>query len=332
MLVMVVTGGAGFIGSNFIRYFMERNKNFIVVNIDKITYAGNLRNLTGMENSPRYHFIKGDICNYELVNYVLRKFKPNYVVNFAAESHVDRSINMPMVFGESNFMGTMTLLQGLKHIWEKNSMRKNRFIQISTDEVYGSLDNSNDYFFEESNLYPNSPYSASKAAADLMVRAYTQTYGIPAIITRCCNNYGPYQNTEKLIPKIISHALKDEPIPIYGDGHNVREWIHVLDHCVAIIRCLFYGKPGEIYNIGSGDEVSNIVMAKKILKIMGKPESLITMVKDRPAHDKRYALNSYKIKNNVGWTSRHKLDDGLKQTVNWYKRNSSFWDRERDRT
>lgn len=325
MKVLLVTGGAGFIGSNFINYFIRRNKNFIIVNIDKLTYAGNINNLRSVEDSPRYHFIKGDICNYDLMNYALKRYRPDFIINFAAESHVDRSINNPGIFGESNIMGTLTLLDGAHNLWRRYNSKGNRFIQISTDEVYGSIENPNNYFSEESSLLPNSPYSASKASADLMVRAFTKTYNIPAIITRCCNNYGSYQNTEKFLPKCITHALQDIPIPIYGDGSNVREWIHVLDHCCAIAKVLFYGKTGEVYNIGSGQEISNLDIARKVLKVMDKPESLLKMTEDRPGHDKRYALNSYKAKCNLNWSCRYTLEEGLKDTVQWYENNESWW-------
>ena len=326
MRVILVTGGCGFIGSNFINYFIKRNKNYIVVNMDKLTYAGNTKNLTNLKNNPRYHFIKGDICNHELVNYVMKRYRPNHILNFAAESHVDRSINRPSLFAQTNIMGTLTLLESARNYWRTGRYsRKNRFLQVSTDEVYGSTKNSKDFFMEESNLLPNSPYSASKASADLMVRAYGKTFGIPVITTRCCNNYGPYQNAEKFIPKCITNALKNESIPLYGDGLNIREWIYVQDHCTALIRALFYGKPGEIYNIGSGEEAANIYIVKKILKLLKKPESLIKMVKDRPAHDRRYALNSYKAISNFKWSPRQTLDEGLKSTVNWYMQNEDWW-------
>lgn len=325
MKVLLVTGGAGFIGSNFVRYFLKRNKNFIVVNIDKLTYAGNLSNLKEIENSPRHHFIKGDICNFELVNYVFKKHKPDYIINFAAESHVDRSINHPSLFGETNIMGTLTLLEAARNIWSRHGFSGNKFLQVSTDEVYGSIENTRDVFVEESNLQPNSPYSASKASADMMARSYYKTFGLPVIITRCCNNYGPYQHVEKFIPTCIANAMQDKPIPLYGDGSNIREWIHVTDHSIALIRALFYGKPGEIYNIGSGEELSNLEMARKILKALNKPEDLIKKIGDRPGHDWRYALNSYKIRNNLGWSSKMKLEDGIKETAQWYKNNSSLW-------
>lgn len=325
MKVLLVTGGAGFIGSNFISYFLKRNKNFIALNIDKLTYAGNLNNLAEIENNPRHHFIKGDICNYELVNYVLRKYRPDYIVNFAAESHVDRSISTPSVFVETNIMGTLTLLEVARHIWSKNDFRGNRFLQVSTDEVYGSLSNERDYFTEESNITPSSPYSASKAGADMMVRAFSQTYGFPVITTRCCNNYGPRQHMEKFIPTCIVNALQDKPIPIYGDGTNIREWIHVLDHSVGIIRALFYGKTGEVYNIGTGEEISNMELAKKILKKLDKPEDLIIKVKDRPGHDMRYAMDSRKARYNLNWSPKFKLDEGIDNTIKWYRDHQNWW-------
>lgn len=327
MQVLLVTGGAGFIGSNFIKYFIRRNKNFIVVNIDKLTYAGNINNLRELEDSPRYHFIKGDICNDELVNYVFRKYRPDFIVNFAAESHVDRSIHHPSIFVGSNIMGTLTLLEGAKHVWSKHKFRGNRFLQISTDEVYGSIDSGTDYSREEDVLLPNSPYSASKSGADMMVRAFHQTYGLPAIITRCCNNYGPFQNAEKFIPKCITNALRDEPLPVYGDGKNTREWIHVQDHSIAVIRALFYGTPGEIYNIGTGEEVSNVEMAGKILKNLNKSKDLIKYVDDRPGHDLRYALNSAKARKTLKWSPKYNLEEGLRETIRWYKENRSWWEK-----
>lgn len=320
MRVLLVTGGAGFIGSNFIRYFLRRNKDFIIVNMDKLTSTSNLDNLKDLEDSPRYHFIKGDICNYELVNYVLRKYKPSFIINFAAEPDTVRNADNPAIFVETNIMGTITLLQGARYIWGKQSFKGNRFIQVSTDEVYGGIDNETGYFTEESKLAPESLYSASKAGADLMVRAFSKTYGIPAITTRCCNNYGPCQSIEQFIPACIINALQDKPISIYGDGTDVREWIYVLDYCTAIIRALFYGKPGEIYNIGTEDRISNIELAKKILKLLGKPEDRIEIVKDSPEYERRFALNSYKARNNFNWSNKYRLDVGLKETIDWYKR------------
>jgi len=323
--VLLVTGGAGFIGSNFVRYFLKRNKNFIIVNIDKLTYSGNISNLKEIENSPRHHFIKGDICNYEFMSYVLRKYKPDYIINFAAESHVDRSIKQPLLFAQTNIMGTLTLMECARSIWSRNNYSGNRFIQVSTDEVYGNIENKSDYFFEESGLLPNNPYAASKASADLLMRSYAKTFGFPAIITRCCNNYGPSQYPEKFIPGCITRALTDQPIPLYGDGKNKREWIHVQDHCIALIRVLFYGRPGETYNIGTGEEISNIDLARKILALLGKPEDAIKFVADRPGHDKRYLMNSYKIRNHLNWVSKTKLEEGLKETLEWYKNNVEWW-------
>lgn len=325
MKVLLVTGGAGFIGSNFIRYFLNTNKDFVLVNLDKLTYAGNLNNLREFEGDPRYNFAKGDICDKEQVNRIFEEYNPQYIINFAAESHVDNSISGPSVFGQTNVMGTLNLLECAKNFWSKSSI-DNRFLQVSTDEVYGSIDNFEDYFSENSILLPNSPYSASKAGADLFVRAFSKTYGIPVIVTRCCNNYGPYQYKEKLIPTCIAKAIKGEPIPIYGDGSNIREWIHVLDHCSAIIKALFYGIPGEIYNIGSGEEISNLDMAGIILRNLGNPQDAIIRVSDRPGHDKRYALDSTKIKNSLAWSCRYTLSEGIIETVKWYKDNQSWWD------
>ncbi len=327
MKVLLVTGGAGFIGSNFIQYFMETNKDFVVVNYDKLTYAGNLENLKKVADVPGYYFVKGDICDSEQLNKTLSEYNPDYIINFAAESHVDRSIDGPSVFGQTNFMGTLNLLECVQNFWSKSDYVGKRFVQISTDEVYGSLENKSDFFTENSQLMPNSPYSASKAGADLLVRSFFRTYGLPVIITRCCNNYGPYQYSEKFIPTCISKALNNLPIPIYGTGTNIREWIHVQDHCSAIIKALFNGTPGEVYNIGSGEEVSNIDMAKMILKILGKSQDSIIYVNDRLGHDNRYALDSTKARNELGWSGRYKLNEGLVETVLWYEDNKSWWER-----
>ncbi|MFZ5987884.1 MAG: dTDP-glucose 4,6-dehydratase [Bacillota bacterium] len=326
MNVLLVTGGAGFIGSNFIKFFLETYKDFILINIDKLTYAGNLNNLKEVGEHPGYYFVKGDICDKELVNRVLNEYNPQYIVNFAAESHVDNSIIGPWIFGETNMMGTLNLLECTRKFWSGNSSDNKRFLQISTDEVYGSIDNFKDYFSEDSSLLPNSPYSASKAGADLMVRAFSKTFGFPAIVTRCCNNYGPYQNKEKFIPTCITKAIKDEPIPIYGDGSNTREWIHVIDHSSAIIKALFDGTPGEIYNIGSGEEISNIDMARFILRSLGKSEEAVIRISDRPGHDKRYALDSTKIKNELKWSCNYCLNEGILETIKWYTDDQSWWD------
>ncbi len=326
MRIILVTGGAGFIGSNFVRNFLMRNKNFILVNMDKLTYAGNLKSLKEFIDSPRHHFIHGDICNHELVNYIMRKYKPEIIVNFAAESHVDRSINNPSIFAETNIMGTLTLLESARHIWSKYGFRGCKFVQVSTDEVYGSIENDSDYFSEESCIQPNSPYSASKAGADMMVRAYSRSFGFPGVISRCCNNYGPYQNKEKFIPNSITYALRNEPIPVYGSGKNKREWIHVLDHCWALSRVIFYGKSGEVYNIGTGEELSNIELAQKILADLGKDKDMVRFVEDRPGHDFRYALNSRKIEKSLGWSPKIGFEEGLHQTIKWYKDNRNWWE------
>jgi dTDP-glucose 4,6-dehydratase len=326
MKLLLVTGGAGFIGSNFIRYFLKNHKDFCVINFDKLTYAGNLENLKDIEDNPAYIFVKGDICDYNQVNKLLKEYNPDYIINFAAESHVDRSIDGPTIFAESNIMGTLNLLQCAHSLWSKNDFQDKRFLQISTDEVYGSIENNTDYFTESSTLEPNSPYSASKAGADLFARAFFKTYSFPVITTRCCNNYGPHQYKEKFIPTCISKALKNEPIPIYGDGTNVREWIHVSDHCAAVTKALFHGTPGEVYNIGSGEEISNIDLSKIILKTLGKSEDAIIMVNDRPGHDKRYALDSNKARKVLKWSCTFKLDEGIAETIKWYKENRSWCD------
>ena len=324
MKVLLVTGGAGFIGSNFIKYFMNSYRDFVVVNYDKLTYAGNLENLKDVAELPNYHFVKGDICDSIQFNKALREYDPDYIVNFAAESHVDRSISDPLIFGQTNLIGTLNILECAHNFWSRDKYTQKRLLQISTDEVYGSLENTDGFFTEASDLLPNSPYSASKAGADLLVRSFYKTYGLPVIITRCCNNYGPNQYREKFIPTCISKALKSEPIPIYGNGSNIREWIHVTDHSEAIIKALFSGKPGEIYNIGSGEEVNNIEMARMILTILGKPQDSFIYVSDRLGHDNRYALDSTRAKNELGFSCSYKLKEGLLETVLWYKKNQ-FW-------
>ena len=322
--VILVTGGAGFIGSNFIHYFTKEHPDYMVINLDKLTYAGNLENLKGVDN-PNYHFVKGDIANRELVEYIFQKFKPNYVVNFAAESHVDRSIEGPEVFIRSNVYGTQVLLDVAKDFWLNNNMfGYTRFLQISTDEVYGSLPlESHEKFTEESPLKPNSPYSASKASADLLVRAYYMTYGMPVLITRSSNNFGPRQYPEKLIPLMITNALQGKPLPVYGDGQNVRDWIYVEDNCRSIDLVLHKGKIGEIYNIGGGNEWKNIDLVNLICEILSeltkKPvdeyKKLITFVKDRPGHDRRYALSSEKMSKESGWVPTADFRERIKETV-----------------
>jgi len=325
---ILVTGGAGFIGSNFIHYLFKEHPDYEVINLDKLTYAGNLENLKGVDDKPNYHFVKGDIANRELVEYVFETFRPEYVVNFAAESHVDRSIEGPEVFIKSNVYGTHVLLDVAKEFWLKNRMFDYaRFLQISTDEVYGSLPlESTEKFTEESQLKPNSPYSASKASADLLVRAYYVTYEMPVLITRSSNNFGPRQYPEKLIPLMITNALQGKPLPVYGDGLNVRDWLYVEDNCRGIDTVLHKGKVGEVYNIGGGNEWKNIELVNLICETLAdltnKPvdeyKKLITFVKDRPGHDRRYALSIEKIKTELGWEPNADFIYGLKQTISFY--------------
>ncbi|WP_200816497.1 dTDP-glucose 4,6-dehydratase [Salirhabdus sp. Marseille-P4669] len=320
---ILITGGAGFIGSNFIRY-MVKKYNYRIINIDLLTYAGNYNNLKDIENNNNYTFIKGDICDKNLICKVFDLYEIDTVINFAAESHVDRSILNPGLFLKSNVLGTQTLLDVAYekwHIKNNNLQYKNgvKFIQISTDEVYGTLGKSG-YFTENTCLAPNSPYSASKASADMFVRAYHSTYGLPINITRCSNNYGPYQYPEKFIPLMIQRALKDVPLPIYGDGKQIRDWLHVEDHCSAIDTVLHKGRVGEVYNIGGNNEIENIELAKIILKYLNKDEELITFVEDRLGHDRRYAIDNSKITNELGWTPSYTFQEGIKNTINWYKK------------
>jgi len=325
---VLITGGAGFIGSNFIHYIINKYKDYVVINLDKLTYAGNLENLEEIEGNPRYHFVKGDIANRELVEYIFERFKPIYVINFAAESHVDRSIEGPEVFIDTNVYGTQVLLDVAKDFWLKNNMFDSaRFLQISTDEVYGSLDlESKERFTEESSLRPNSPYAASKASADLLCRAYFITYKMPVIITRSSNNFGPRQYPEKLIPLTVTNALSGKPLPIYGDGRNVRDWLYVEDNCEGIDLVLHKGRIGEVYNIGGGNEWKNIDLVNLICEMLSEetnknPEEykrLITFVKDRPGHDKRYTLSTEKIERELGWKPRREFKEALRETVRWY--------------
>lgn len=315
---LLITGGAGFIGSNFIRHMIQQHPDWDITNLDKLTYAGNLENLKEVEQSPRYRFIKGDIADRELVDRLLQE-KFDAIINFAAESHVDRSILDASPFLETNIRGTQVLLEGARKYGIK------RFIQVSTDEVYGSIENGS--FTERSQLHPSSPYSASKAAADLLCLAYHKTYGTSVIITRCSNNFGPYQFPEKFIPLVITNAIEDKPIPVYGDGLNVRDWIFVLDHCRALEAVLEKGKEGEVYNIGAGNEMTNLALVHTLLKLLGKPESLIQFVTDRPGHDRRYSLDNSKIRSELGWKPIYSFDDALAFTVSWYLNNTAWWQR-----
>ncbi len=308
---LLVTGGAGFIGSNFVQYILEKHPDYEITNLDALTYAGSLDNLKGVMDNPRHRFIQGSIADGEVVEQVMTGI--DVVINFAAESHVDRSIVEPQVFIKTNVLGTQVLLNAaLRH-------KVKLFNQISTDEVYGAVElDTPQRFNEESPLRPNSPYAASKAAADLLVLAYHRTYGLPVVISRCSNNYGPRQHPEKFIPTVILNALRDIPIPIYGDGLYVRDWIHVLDHCRAIDMILEKGRVGEIYNISADNEWANIELARIILQIIGRPESLLQSVPDRPGHDRRYALGSDKLKRELDWNRAFCFDKGLNETIQWY--------------
>ena len=312
---LLVTGGAGFIGSCFIRYMLNKYPGYKILNLDALTYAGNLENLDDVKDNPNYDFVKGNICNTELVSMIMDNV--DVVVNFAAESHVDRSIRGPEIFVETNIKGTLNLLQCAKQ------SNVQRYIQISTDEVYGSLGKTG-YFTEDTPLSPNSPYSASKAGADLLVRSYYETYGMPVIITRCSNNYGPYQYPEKLIPLFIAQLLKGEKVPVYGDGLNVRDWLYVYDHCSAIDTVLHNGKVGEVYNIGGNNEKSNLEITRLILKALDKSEDYIQYVKDRLGHDKRYAICSDKIQTELGWHPSVTFEEGLNHTIDWYLHNQDW--------
>ncbi len=320
---LLVTGGAGFIGSNFIRFLFGPDSpspgNIQLINLDKLTYAGNLENLSDISPGD-YQFVCGDICSGQVMDEILKE-GVDAIINFAAESHVDRSLYEPDVFIQTNVLGVQNLLHAALRYKVK------RFIQVSTDEVYGSLAPDAPAFREDMNLSPNSPYAASKAAADLLVRSYHKTYGFPAIITRCSNNYGPYQFPEKLIPLLISNAMEDKPLPIYGDGLNIRDWIHVEDHCRALATVLEKGREGEIYNIGGQGERTNLQIVHRILEVMEKPKSLIRYVTDRPGHDRRYAIDFSKIKRELGWTPKFHIDDALRETVGWYIRNEQWWRR-----
>lgn len=317
---ILVTGGAGFIGSNFIHYMLSKYPHYTILNVDKLTYAGNLENLADVQSNPKYRFEKVDICDRENIERCVNEYNIDVIVNFAAESHVDRSILGAAEFVQTNIVGTSVLLDVAR---EKGIQR---FLQVSTDEVYGSLGPTG-YFTEETPLHPNSPYSASKAAADMLALAYEHTHKLPVVITRCSNNYGPYQFPEKLIPLMIANALNDKPLPVYGDGLNVRDWLHVRDHCSAIDAVLHNGKTGEVYNIGGNNEKTNIEIVRLILQHLNKPESLITFVKDRPGHDRRYAIDSSKIQQHLGWKPSYTFEQGIAETIRWYVTHQEWWQR-----
>ena len=331
MKTILVTGGAGFIGSNFVKLMLEEHSEYNIINIDALTYAGNLENLKDIDGNPNYEFIKVDIRDREKIEEIFKNNDIDSVVNFAAESHVDRSIEEPEVFLTTNIIGTQVLLDTAKKYWKVNPKDKYckeykpgvKFLQVSTDEVYGALGETG-MFVETMPLMPNSPYSASKASADMIVRAYNETFGMPVNITRCSNNYGPYQFPEKLIPLMINNCLNEKDLPVYGDGMQVRDWLHVSDHCSAIDTVLHKGKDGEVYNIGGNNEKANIEIVKLIIATLGKTEGLIKYVKDRPGHDRRYAIDNTKITTELGWEPAYTFEQGMKETIQWYLENTKW--------
>ena len=318
---ILVTGGAGFIGGNFVQYMVNKYPEDFIVNLDLLTYAGNLETLKPIENKPNYKFVKGDIADREFIFKLFKEEQFDAVINFAAESHVDRSISNPEIFVRTNVLGTTTLLDA------SNEFGVKRYHQVSTDEVYGDLplDRPDLFFYEDTPIHTSSPYSSSKASADLFVMAYYRTFGTPVTISRCSNNYGPYHFPEKLIPLMISRALADEELPVYGKGENVRDWLYVTDHCTAIDLILRKGKIGEIYNVGGHNERTNLEVVKTILKALNKPESLIRFVKDRPGHDRRYAIDPSKLENELGWKPEYTFDTGIQKTIQWYLDNEVWW-------
>lgn len=320
-MTIIVTGGAGFIGSNFIFYQLKNHPDDRIVCLDKLTYAGNLETLESVMDNENFRFVKADIADKQAVEKLFEEEKPDIVVNFAAESHVDRSIEDPSIFLKTNILGTQVLMDACRKFEVK------RYHQVSTDEVYGDLplDRPDLFFTEETPIHTSSPYSSSKAGADLLVLAYYRTFGLPVTITRCSNNYGPYHFPEKLIPLIISRALADESLPVYGKGENIRDWLYVEDHCAAIDLVIRRGRVGEVYNIGGHNEKTNLEVVKTILKQLGKPESLITFVTDRPGHDMRYAIDPAKIHRELGWLPQSKFEDGIKKTIDWYLDNKEWW-------
>ena len=321
-MTILVTGGAGFIGANFVHYQLKEHPEERVVCLDALTYAGNLENLTAALQNPRFRFVKGDIADRETVNALFEEEKPDIVVNFAAESHVDRSITQPELFLRTNILGTQVLMDACR------KFGVGRYHQVSTDEVYGDLplDRPDLFFTEDTPIHTSSPYSASKASADLLVLAYYRTFHLPVSITRCSNNYGPYHFPEKLIPLMITRALNDQSLPVYGKGENIRDWLYVEDHCAAIDLVMRKGREGEVYNVGGHNERTNLEVVKTVLRELGKPESLITFVTDRPGHDRRYAIDPSKIHAELGWLPRTTFDDGIRQTVRWYLDNRTWWE------
>ncbi|WP_304458186.1 dTDP-glucose 4,6-dehydratase [Alicyclobacillus sendaiensis] len=316
---LLITGGAGFIGSNFVRYIRDVHPEDVIVNVDALTYAGNLSNLKDIDEGEHYTFVKADITDVAAMDDIVAEGF-DVIVNFAAESHVDRSILDPGAFVRTNVMGTQVLLDAAR----RHGVKK--FIQVSTDEVYGTLGPDDAPFTETTPLRPNSPYSASKAGADLLVRAYHETYGMYVNITRCSNNYGPYQFPEKLIPLMITNALEDKPLPVYGDGLQIRDWLHVWDHCAGIDLVIRHGRSGEVYNIGGNNERTNLDIVRTILRYLGKPETLIRHVEDRPGHDRRYAIDATKIRTELGWQPKYAFEDGIRKTIEWYLTHRDWWE------
>ncbi|EJV59472.1 dTDP-glucose 4,6-dehydratase [Bacillus mycoides] len=317
---ILVTGGAGFIGSNFIHYMLKNYETYRIINYDALTYSGNLNNVKSIQDNANYSFIKGKIQNGELLEHIINERDVQIIVNFAAESHVDRSIENPIPFYDTNVIGTVTLLELVKkypHI---------KLVQVSTDEVYGSLGKTGK-FTEETKLAPNSPYSSSKASADMIALSYYKTYQLPVIVTRCSNNYGPYQYPEKLIPLMVTNALEGKTLPLYGDGLNVRDWLHVTDHCSAIDVVLHKGRLGEVYNIGGNNEKTNVDVVEQIINLLGKTKKDIEFVTDRLGHDRRYAIDAKKMKNEFDWEPKYTFEQGLKETVEWYENNTEWWRR-----
>jgi dTDP-glucose 4,6-dehydratase len=332
---ILITGGAGFIGSNFVHHWCNKYNSDRVIVLDALTYAGNRQNLASLEDNPGFKFVRGDICDRALVDELLTAEDIDTVAHFAAESHVDRSILGPGAFVQTNVVGTFTLLEAFHQRWlKRNKPQSDRFLHVSTDEVYGSLEPNDPPFTETTPYTPNSPYSASKAGSDHLARAYFHTYGMPTIITNCSNNYGPYHFPEKLIPLMCINILLGKPLPVYGDGQNIRDWLYVEDHCRALDVVINRGKPGETYNIGGNNEVKNIDLVKEICQLMNElapslpvtpAESLITFVKDRPGHDRRYAIDASKIKRELGWSPQETIEGGLRHTVKWYLANGQWW-------
>ncbi|PFD42422.1 dTDP-glucose 4,6-dehydratase [Bacillus cereus] len=315
---ILVAGGAGFIGSNFIHYMLKKYETYKIINYDALTYSGNLNNVKSIQDNPNYSFVKGEIQNGEMLEHVIHECDAQVIVNFAAESHVDRSIENPIPFYDTNVIGTVTLLELVKkypHI---------KLVQVSTDEVYGSLGRTGK-FTEETPLAPNSPYSSSKASADMIALSYYKTYQLPVIVTRCSNNYGPYQYPEKLIPLMVTNALEGKKLPLYGDGLNVRDWLHVMDHCSAIDTVLHKGRVGEVYNIGGNNEKTNVDVVEQIIELLGKTKKDIEFVTDRLGHDRRYAIEAQKMKNEFDWEPKYTFEQGLKETVEWYENNTEWW-------